>query len=76
LDQVKSEFLAVRNLIQAAIDDNDGEHAAKMIRDALGIETDEVVNFSFPIHWPDNREQRARIICDWLKDEARFLVYE
>jgi GTP-sensing pleiotropic transcriptional regulator CodY len=47
LDQVKSEFQAVRNLIHAAIDDSDGEHAAKVIRDALGIESDEVVNLVY-----------------------------
>jgi hypothetical protein len=65
----------VRNLIQAAIDDPDGDHAAKMIRDALGIDSDEVVNFSFPKNWPDDREQRAKIIGSWLRDEARFMVY-
>jgi hypothetical protein len=64
----------MRNLIQAAIDDNDGECAAKTIRDALGIESDEVVNYSFPKHWPDSREQRARVIGDWLRTEARFLA--
>jgi hypothetical protein len=73
---VKSEFLAVRNLLEQAIDSDDGDIAAKMIRDALGIESDEVTNHSFPKHWPDNREQRARVIGDWLKDEARFLVCE
>jgi hypothetical protein len=65
----------MRNLIEAAIDDPDGDHAAKIIRDALGIESDEVTNHSFPKHWPNNREQRARIIGDWLRDESRFAVY-
>jgi hypothetical protein len=67
---------AMRNLLEQAIDSDDGDLAAKMIRDALGIESDEITNHSFPKHWPDNREQRARVIGDWLKDEARFLVYE
>jgi hypothetical protein len=74
LDQVKSEFQAVRNLIHAAIDDSDGEHAAKVIRDALGIESDEVVNYSLSKYWPDSREQRARVIGDSLRTEARFLA--
>jgi hypothetical protein len=64
----------VRNLIQAAIDDPDGDHAAKMIRQALGIESDEVVGYSFPKNWPQDRDQRARIIGEWLRDEARFLA--
>ncbi len=28
----------------------------------------------FPKTWPADREQRARIIGDWLKTEARFLA--
>jgi hypothetical protein len=66
----------VRNLLEQAIESDDGDRAAAFIRDALGIESDEVTNHSFPRHWPDNREQRARVIGDWLRDEARFLVYE
>src|SRR5262245_15925475 len=58
------------NLIEQAIDCDD----AKLIRDALGIESDEVANYVFPKTWPANREQRARIIGEWLKAEARFLI--
>ena len=65
----------MRNLLEQAIESDDGARAAKIIRDALGIESDEVVGYSFPKHWPNNREQRARIIGDWLRDEARFTVY-
>jgi len=36
----------------------------------LGIETDDVVNYCFPKAWPEDREQRARIIGDWLQTEA------
>ena len=60
------------NLLERAIDCNDGEQAAKIIQDALGIETDEVANFCFPKSWPSDREQRARIIGDWLRAEARY----
>jgi hypothetical protein len=35
------------NLLERAIDCNNGEQAAKIIRDALGIETDDVVNYVF-----------------------------
>ena len=34
----------------------------KIIQQALGIESDEVVNCTFPKNWPSVREQRARII--------------
>jgi hypothetical protein len=64
----------VRNLLERAINDDDADHASKLIRDALGIDSDEVTNYSFPKHWPDNREQRARVIGDWLRSEARFLI--
>jgi hypothetical protein len=58
------------NLLERAIDCNDGEQAAKIIQDALGI----VVNYVFPQTWPADRERRARIIGEWLQTEARFLA--
>jgi uncharacterized protein HemY len=61
------------NLIEQAINCNEGDRAAKMIRDALGIESDDVTNYSFPKEWPANREQRANIIGEWLQREARFI---
>ncbi len=61
------------NLLQQAIACDDGDRAAKMIQDALGIESDDVAN-CFPKSWPADREQRARIIGDWLQTEARYLA--
>ena len=52
------------NLLEQAINCNDGDVAAKMIRDALGIENDDVMNYCFPKEWPDTREQRAAVIGD------------
>jgi hypothetical protein len=46
----------------------------KMIQDALGIESDDVVNYCFPTQWPSDRERRARYIGEWLKTEARYLA--
>jgi hypothetical protein len=41
------------NLLEQAINCDDGDRAAKMIRDALGIESDDVTNYCFPKHrWP------------------------
>ena len=66
------------NLLERALDCNDGEQAAKIIQDALGIELDDVVNYVFPQSWPADRERRARIIGrgfgKWLQTEARFLA--
>ena len=61
------------NLLEQAINCNDGDLAAKIIRDALVIENDDVANYCFPKEWPANHEQRALIIGDWLQTEARFL---
>jgi uncharacterized protein HemY len=62
------------NLIEQAITCDDSDRAARMIQEALGIESDEVANYVFPKSWPIDREQRARIIGEWLQTEARFLV--
>ena len=62
------------NLLEQAINCDDADRAARMIRDALGIEGDDVVNYCFPKDWPADREQRARYIGEWLKTEARYLA--
>lgn len=63
------------NLLEQAINCDDGDRAAKIIRDALGIETDDVANQYLPQsdYWPADRYQRARIIGDWIKAEAQYL---
>jgi hypothetical protein len=53
----------VANLIEQAIACDDGDRAARMIQEALGIESDDVANYVFPKSWPADREQRARINC-------------
>ena len=62
------------NLLEQAIDCDDADRAAKIIQDALGIESHDVVNYCFPKEWPTDREQRARYIGEWLKSEARYLA--
>jgi len=62
------------NLLERAISTDDADRAAKIIQNALGIESDEVANYCFPNSWPRHREQRARIIGDWLRAEARYLA--
>jgi len=62
------------NLLEQAINSNDGDAAARLIQNALGIQSDDVVNYVFPKTWPNEREQRARIIGEWLQTEARFLA--
>ena len=58
------------NLLEQAINVDDGERVAKIIKEALVIDTDDVVNYTRP----SDREQRARIIGEWLQTEARFLA--
>jgi hypothetical protein len=60
--------------LEQAINCSDGNQAAKIIQDALGIESHDVANYVFPKTWPADREQRARIIGEWLQTEARFLA--
>ena len=62
------------NLLAQAITCDDGDRAAKIIQAALGIESDDVANYVFLKTWPVDREQRARIIGEWLQTEARFLA--
>ena len=62
------------NLLEQAINCSDGDQAAKIIADALGIESDDVAGYVFPKTWPADREQRARIIGEWLQTQARFLA--
>jgi len=55
------------NLLEEAINCDDGDRAAKIIQDALDIESDDVANYCFPKTWPADREVRARIIGNWLQ---------
>ena len=61
------------NLLKQAINCDDGDGAARIIMDALSIETDELANFCLK-HWPSESKQRARIIGHWLHAEAQFLA--
>ena len=58
------------NLLEQAINCDDGDRAAKIIQDALGIESDDVANYVFPKTWSTDREQRARIIGESLQTAA------
>jgi hypothetical protein len=40
------------NLLEQAIKCDDGDRAAKIIQDALAIESDDVANYCFPKTWP------------------------
>ena len=62
------------NLLEQAISSDDGDRAAEIIKEALGIESDDALNYTFPKTWPTDREVRARIIGDWLQTEARYLA--
>jgi hypothetical protein len=68
------ECSVMSNLLEQAICTDDGDRAAKIIRQALGIECDDVARYCFPKYWPADREQRASIIGEWLQTEARILA--
>ncbi len=44
------------NLLEQAINTDDSDQGAKIIRDALGIVSDDVANYCFPKTWPADRE--------------------
>ena len=61
------------NLLERAISTDDADRAAKIIQDALGIESNEVANYCFPRTWPKDREQWARIIGGLAKGRSAVL---
>jgi hypothetical protein len=63
----------MNNLLEQAINCDDGGAAARIIIDALGIETDELANYCLK-DWPTDRKQRALVIGNWLQEEAVFLA--
>ena len=54
--------------LEQAIDCNDGDQAAKIIQDALGIESDDVANYVFPQDLADRpqaaRSHHRRVVAD------------
>jgi hypothetical protein len=72
--RVNGQGVPMTNILEQAINSNDGDRAAKIIQEALGIENDDVVNYCFPKTWPEDRQQRAHIIGFWLESEAPFLA--
>jgi hypothetical protein len=61
------------NLLEQAINCDDGGGAARIIMDALGIETDDLANHCLK-DWPSDRKRRAHIVGIWLQEEAEFLT--
>jgi hypothetical protein len=58
------------NLLAEAINCDDPDRAARIIREALGIESDDVVGYCFPTEWPADPERRACYIGEWLNRSA------
>jgi hypothetical protein len=54
------KFGPVGRPVAEAVNSDDADRAARIIRDPLGIESDDVVNYRFPKDWPDDRERRTR----------------
>ena len=62
------------NLLEQAINSNDADHAAGLFRPRSASRATKLPTTVFPKSWPSDREQRARIIGEWLQAEARFLA--
>jgi hypothetical protein len=60
------------NRLEEAINCNDGDQAAKIIHDALGMESNDVANYCFPQTWPAEREQRAALLANGCKPRRAF----
>jgi len=58
---------STNNLLAQAVNCDDGERAAEIIQNALGIKSDDLVKYCFPNDWPAHREERARIIGERLE---------
>ena len=48
LDAQRKAIAGLTNLLEQAINTDDGARAARIIQDALGIESDDVANYVFP----------------------------
>jgi hypothetical protein len=58
------------NLLEQAIKCEDGDQAAEIIQNALGIESDDVVNYCFPKTWPADRDSAPQSAINKAKTEA------
>ena len=61
------------NLLEQAINSNDGDHAARLIQEALGIESDEVVNYCFPKAWPNDPSSALGSSANGCRPKPVFL---
>ena len=60
------------NLLEKAINCDDGERAAKILQQALGIDSDNVVNYCFPQSWPNNRDTASPHHWRMVADRCAF----
>ena len=60
------------NLLEQAIDSDDGDRAARIIQEAVGIESDDVADYVFPKTWPADRERRAGSSASGWRPERAF----
>jgi hypothetical protein len=70
----QNEACIMANVLEKAVNCNDGDRAIAHIVDALGINPEDMARYDFPKTWPQDRQGRARIIGDWLQNEALFLA--
>jgi hypothetical protein len=69
------------NLLAQAINCDDPDQAARIIRDALGIESDDVVHYCFPTTWsveePDPKlDRQCFIVRDGNRQALAYVYFE
>jgi hypothetical protein len=72
--RVDDQITKPKNLLAAALDTEGGDAAATVVRDALGIADYDVANYSLPLEWPHDRDQRANALREWPSNELRYLL--
>jgi hypothetical protein len=70
----EEERRAPLNVLEQAVASNDGDHAVKLIMDALGIVSGDVAGYSMPRTWPKERADRAVALGEWLKTELAYIA--
>jgi len=72
--RVSSVRRSMTNVLEQAINCDDGDRAAKIIQDALGNRQRRCCEPLLPEGMACRRERRARYIGTWLATEVRYLA--
>ena len=63
-----------KSVLSDAIACSNGDKAAALIMQALGITDDAIANYSLPREWPTDRGMRCRALAEWLSNECVYRI--